>query len=273
MRCPRSSPPITGPCAVLLLVCSSSAIAGPPCDERQSSPGRMPEPVLGESITDIDASKAGELEVDLTASVGHSGGTRVWQGSVEVESRVTNRLGLEIELGHSFASVPEPGLVLRLAASWSLVHLDGIGFHGQAELSARLAGQIEEGPNLGEPRLPYSAGFRFGLDRNWYTLRLGIGAATGEAPSAHAIPAWASATVLFNFGRSRWGSLGLDSAADWTRPNPFTLAPTFILNGHGLHIPGTVAVVGLYGIPGGNQDAWFGLLVRVIADFDLAGGD
>src|SRR6516165_9498881 len=169
MRCPRSSPPITGPCAVLLLVCSSSAIAGPPCDERQSSPGRMPEPVLGESITDIDASKAGELEVDLTASVGHSGGTRVWQGSVEVESRVTNRLGLEIELGHSFASVPEPGLVLRLAASWSLVHLDGIGFHGQAELSARLAGQIEVSPDF-----PTQQGFGSALTATGIHFGLGL---------------------------------------------------------------------------------------------------
>jgi len=230
----------------------------------------MPEPVLSESVTDIDGSRAGELEVDLTGFGGHGGDAHLWQGTLEVETRVTDHLGLAVEFGYSWASTPESGPGLRVAASWSLLHNFEIGLHGQVELSARFVGQVENGPNLGDSRLPFSGAFRLGLDRQWWTLRLGVGAATGGAPSAHAIPAFASVTVFLNFGEGRWCSLGLDSLADWTRPNPFTVAPTLLLNGNPIHLPWKIGVVALYGPSGGGQPSWFGLVVRLIGDFDFA---
>src|SRR5262249_17481587 len=108
----------------------------------------------------------------------------LWQGTLEVESRVTDHLGLAVELGYSWASTSESGPELRAAASWSVLHNFEIGLHGQVELSVRFVGQVENGPNLGDSRLPFSAAFRLGLDRQWWTLRLGVGAATGGAPSA-----------------------------------------------------------------------------------------
>ncbi len=83
---------------------------------------------------------------------------------------------------------------------------------------------------------------------------------------------WASTTAFLNFGRGRWISLGLDGEADWTRTNSFTVAPTLVLNGDILHIPGKVALVAPYGFPAGTGEPWFGLLLRVIGEFDFAAG-
>ena len=231
----------------------------------------MPEPVLGESVTDIDGIEAGEVEVDLTAVLGRTGGTNLWQTSVEIESRVIDRLGLELEMGYSgsfTSNVPDEGFDLRVLASWSLLHDFENGLHAQVEIAGRFVGETEEGVNLGEPRLPYSAGFRVGLDRGRWTLRLGVGAAAGDS-SAHVIPAWVSATAFLNFGQGRWCSLGLDGEADWTRMNPFTIAPTLVVNGSVLHLPGKLAIVAPYGFPGGTQEAWLGLMVRIIGEFDF----
>jgi hypothetical protein len=257
---------------VLLLLCSSSGVAAPTERAERRKFGAMPEPVLGESITDIDGSEAGEVEVDLTGVVGRTGGTKLWQGSVEIEGRVTDRLGLAIEIGYARAfrgNLPEGELDIRLFASWSLLHDFERGLHAQAEIGWRVVGKIEDGANLGEPRLPFSAGFRVGLDRGWWSLRLGLGTA-GGGTSAHLIPAWASTTVFLNFGRGRWGSLGLDGEADWTRPNSFTVAPTLVFNGTALHLPGKVAIVTPYGFPAGSREPWFGLVLRVIGEFDFA---
>ncbi len=261
---------------VLLLLCSSPSVAAPTEREERRKFGAMPEPVLGESITDIDGSEAGEVEVDLTALVGRTGGTNLWQGSIEIESRVTDHLGLELEIAYSGAftsNLPERSTDLRLLASWSLLHDFDRGLHAQAEIAWRFVGEIEDGANLGEPRLPFSAGFRVGLDRGWWTLRLGLGAAAGRGGSAHLIPVWASTTAFLNFGRGRWASLGLDGEADWTRTNPFTVAPTLVFNGSVVHIPGKVAIVAPYGFPAGSREPWFGLMLRVIGEFDFGARD
>ena len=62
----------------------------------------MPEPVLEESITDIDRDEAGELEADAIAGGTRSGdGVRRWQSSVEVEWAATRDLGVALESGAS----------------------------------------------------------------------------------------------------------------------------------------------------------------------------
>src|SRR5207245_9399025 len=67
-----------------------------------SSPvrARMPEPLLTESITDLDGALAGEVEIDVSASVlRRATGPGQWQSSVEVEWRAVERLGLALERG------------------------------------------------------------------------------------------------------------------------------------------------------------------------------
>ncbi len=253
---------------VLLCFCDAGALANSREDPRRLGP--MPEPVLGESVTDIDGTQAGELEVDLTALVGRGSS---WAASVAIETRVLDWLGLEAELGYSRLSTAgqlDRELELRLLACLSLFHDFERGLHGQVEIGGRLFGDPDLGPNLGEPRAPISTGVRLGLDRRWWTLRLGLGAALGSG-SAHEIPAWASATAFLNLGRDRWTSLGLDGEADWSRRNPFTLAPTLLVDGRILHWPGRLAVVAPYGFATGGADAWFGLVLRLIGEFDVGG--
>lgn len=270
-RVPARAP---GICAIrwcaLLLLCSSFAGAFAQSREDPRRWGPMPEPVLGESVADIDGSYAGELEVDVTALVGRQSS---WAGAVAIEARVLDWLGLEAEAEYSRAPAASEGEVeLRVLGSLSFLHDFERGLHGQVEIGGRLTAEPEQGPNLGEPRAPISSGVRLGLDQRWWTLRLGLGAAFGS-DSAHAVPAWASATAFLNLGRDRWASLGLDGEADWTRGNPFTLAPTLLLDARTLHWPVRLALVTPYGFAGGGAEAWFGLVVRLIGEFDIGAGD
>src|SRR2546425_5121584 len=61
---------------------------------------KMPEPLLTESITDLDGARAGEVEVDVNGLVlRRTSAVRQWQTSVEVEWRALERLGLALDLG------------------------------------------------------------------------------------------------------------------------------------------------------------------------------
>jgi len=255
-------------CALLLLCSSFAGAIAQSRDPRKWGP--MPEPVLGESVADIDGSYAGELEVDVTALVGRQSS---WASAVAIEARVLDWLGLEAEVEYSQAPAASEGEVeLRVSGSVSFLHDFERGLHGQVEIGGRLTAEPEQGPNLGEPRAPISSGVRLGLDQRWWTLRLGLGVAFGSE-SAHAVPAWASATAFLNLGRDRWASLGLDGEADWTRRNPFTLAPTLLLDARTLRWPVRLAIVTPYGFAGGGAEAWFGLMVRLIGEFDIGGVD
>jgi hypothetical protein len=51
------------------------------------------------------------------------------------------------------------------------------------------------------------------------------------------------------------------------------VAPTLVFNGSVVHIPGKVAIVAPYGFPAGSREPWFGLVLRVIGEFDFGAGD
>lgn len=59
--------------------------------------GEMPEPILVESITDLDTQRAGELELEVGTSTLSKHGS--WATRLEAEWRVTGRLGLMLEAG------------------------------------------------------------------------------------------------------------------------------------------------------------------------------
>jgi hypothetical protein len=95
----------------------------------------MPEPLIGESVTDIDSLDAGELELDLTETTlrrtpSETGGMMT---SLETEWRATKNLGLSAELATSSDETVE----FSGTASWSLVHDLQRGFHLQAEIGIR----------------------------------------------------------------------------------------------------------------------------------------
>src|SRR5260370_30376570 len=118
---------------------------GLPARAAEGQPGKtpMPEPLIGESITDLDRSEAGELEIDFTVVARR---TRlptlsVGSGAIELEWGVTRDLGLAVEVGISKGLGPDSALVsfepgLRVAAAGGLIHDFARDIHLHLESSA-----------------------------------------------------------------------------------------------------------------------------------------
>lgn len=75
----------------------------------------MPEPLLGETLTDLNSDEAGELELEGTGVVllPGEGDSPEWAGALEAEWRVTERLGLGLArpppAGGARRARPPPG--------------------------------------------------------------------------------------------------------------------------------------------------------------------
>jgi hypothetical protein len=209
---------------------------------------RMPEPLIGESITDLDRAQAGELELDLTGALRPSTATStaLWAGSLEAEWGATERLGLALELGLSNAGEgggsrgsTEPSL--RAAASWALLHDSALDLHLQAEATVRLLresdAEVGRLVDPGNSLLPVSFGFRGGIRQSIWTIRGAIGGAAG-GHSSHLVPLRGDLAL---FGEFRCGGpcgfAGLELDADWSWRDPFVLAPTLVLDGARFHLP------------------------------------
>jgi len=236
------------------------------------SRARMPEPLLTESITDLDGTRAGELEIDVSGSVlRRSTGTGQWQSSVEVEWRALERLGLALDLGvgRVLDSATSPVLSVRPAASWVLTHSQPLDWHLMAEVSARISGDsAEDVQDPGEPAMPLSGGLRFGIRSGWLTLRTFLGAGAGSH-SAHAVPLRAQAAVLAEFGgKGRPGFAGFEMDSDWARRTPLTLAANLILRGDPLHVPFDLGIAVPWTPQSRYGDASIGVLVRFILELD-----
>ena len=239
-----------------------------------SSPvrARMPEPLLTESITDLDGALAGEVEIDVSASVLRgTTGPGQWQSSVEVEWRALERLGLALELGvgRVLDSAMSTVISVRPAASWVLMHSQPLDCHLMAELSGRISRDgTEDLQDPGEGALPLSGGLRFGIRNGWLTVRTFLGAGAGSH-SAHAVPLRAQAAVLAELGgKGRLGFAGFEVDTDWARRTPLTVAANLILRGGTLHVPFDLGIAVPWTPQSRYGDGSVGVLVRLILEFD-----
>jgi hypothetical protein len=233
---------------------------------------KMPEPLLTESITDLDGSEAGEVEIDVNGSaLRRTIGVRQWQGSVEVEWRALERLGFSLDLGvgRVLDGAARPVMSVRPAASWVLMHWQPLDFHVMAEVSARISQDAtEDVQDPGDGALPFSGGFRFGIRQGWLTVRTFLGAGAG-GHSAHAVPLRAQAAVLAEFGREgRLGFAGFEIDADWARRTSLTVAPNLILRGAHLHVPFDLGIAVPWTPQSRYGDASLGVLLRLILEID-----
>jgi len=144
---------------------------------------KMPEPLLTESITDLDGARAGKVEVDVNGLVlRRTSAVRQWQTSVEVEWRALERLGLALDLGvgRVLDGATSPAIGVRPAANWVLTHSPPLDFHLMAEVSARISHDATENvQDPGEGAPPFSGGVRFGIRHRWLTVRTFLGAGAG----------------------------------------------------------------------------------------------
>jgi hypothetical protein len=210
----------------------------------QTKRSKMPEPLIGESITDLDRVEAGELEVDLTTLVRGSSalGPGSWISSLEAEWGVTRRLGLAIEVGlaksfslDSTSTSVQPEV--RLAASWALLHDLARDIHLQAEASQFFGESESQAIEPGESALPFAFGLRGGVRRGRWTVRAALGGAIGSG-SAHRLPVRAELALFAEFGAGRsLGFAGVELDGDWARRDPLLLAPTFLIDGARFGLP------------------------------------
>ena len=209
---------------------------------------KLPEPIVGESITDIDGEEAGELETDLTLGLlfpvrggPARGRPREWASSVEAEWRANEKLGLSVDLGLAGVFGPGPDdptlrvAGVRFGLSWALVTSFRHEFFLQAQLSLRpFAGLFPEvGLELGEPALPYALRVQGAWRRGPFNLRATLGGSYGPASDDRGAPILASLAALFEFGKrvgdGRRGVLALEADYDGARRAPLCLIPEAIL--------------------------------------------
>lgn len=205
----------------LVLLASRGAAKDGGAGERKPT---IPEPLVAESITNIEGTEAGELELDVVALLLRhaSGGTASWLG-VEAEWRATRHLGLAVEAAVSRAASDEPALgQVRAGLAWSLFHDFARDLHVQAEATGRFGGNEKEraGGPLELP-YPYSAGVRAALRSGPLTLRAGTGAAFGGGASL-----FAHLAAFHTFGDSSLhGFAGLEVNANLGAGAPLSFVP------------------------------------------------
>jgi hypothetical protein len=239
-------------CAVSVLPVASAAFAD---DTVAGGRPPMPEAVFTETVTDIDGSEAGELEVEVSASRMRAtmGMAATMQGSAEVEWLVTRRLGVRFETAYARSTFDtgadlRSGLGASGAASWKILQDFRDDFHLQAELGARLpwdeltaSALAVQAVSPGEPALPLTLDLRSALRAGWLVVRGGVGVEAGGT-SAHA-PARASVALLSGFGLSdRFGFWGFELDADGARSTPALLAFDLVPNLSPLGIPFRLAL-------------------------------
>ncbi len=215
---------------------------------------KMPEPLIGESVTDIDSTEAGELEVDATGVLRRPGGS--WSTGLEIEWRVLSRLGVSLEGAASREDAGETGTELRPSLAFVLLHDQARDFHLMIDATARLFENDVAMPELGEPALPVAFSLRGGIRRSWFTLRGALGAGAG-GHSAHVVPLRAEAATLLEVP---FGFCGVEAMADLARSSPWMLAPEAVL--------GTGAVQIGAALPWEPGTGRFGALVRLIWEVD-----
>jgi hypothetical protein len=223
---------------VVLIACatevvSSSAAADEP-DERQYAP--IPEPIFTETVTDIDGSERGEVELEANGAVLRAlrGGAYALDASVEVEWIVLPRLGVRIE--PSMASdrddgLSAPGVSFGVSGGAALKLLQDFDrqLFVDAELLARLPWDEAAIVQPGDPALPLAADLRAGWRRGPVTLRWGAGYG-GFGDAVH-LPLRGSVAVLAPFESSgRFGFWGVEVDADGARTAPVVAALNVVPN-------------------------------------------
>lgn len=231
----------------------------------------LPESLLTESATDVDAESAGETEWEANlATVGaRAGGARATLTSIEVEWRVLREVGVRLEPGYTRLLETGGGAARDLfgvagSVALGLFHDYPRDEHVQLELS----GRTPEAGNAvvfepGEPELPVALDVVSAVRRGRWTLRLTAGAEAGGA-FAHA-PLHTDMALLTPFTNDeRFGFFGVEVRADWARAAPLVVAPDLaaVMAPLGLPLAFTIALPVNVGAAGTQTS--YGLFMRVM---------
>src|SRR5579863_415790 len=245
------------PTILLLLLAAEAPPERPP----------IPEPILMETITDIDAPEAGEIEVEFNSSYLRSrrGGAYELELGPEIEWLSTNRLGTMLELFGGREAAADAPSANRFGAtaglSWKLLHAFDHDFHLQAEVRGRYPADLSTA-DPGESSLPLSIDLLSALRLGRWTIRNSIGVSVGHAP-AH-VPLRGSAVLLSGFGGSqRNGFWGFEATADGAKVAPFALALDLVPDLTPAGLPFRIGLVGSYSFGAPATVPSWGVFIRV----------
>ncbi len=227
----------------------------------------LPEAVLTESATDIDAVERGELEWELNLSVlgAREGGARSVTSTLELEWRLLDELGLRLEptldyVSDGVVASTEPGFAGALA--FGLFHDFERDTHLQFELLAHTRESASHAFETSDAELPGAADLVAATRRGRLTLRATAGA-EAFGSFAHA-PLHTDLALLTGFLRNeQYGFVALDVRADWARRAPFVIAPEFVADGAPLGIPLRLSVALPLNVGARATAESFGLLLRL----------
>jgi hypothetical protein len=227
----------------------------------------LPEAVLTESATDIDAPAAGELEWEANAQVlgARQGGARTTTLSLEVEWRVLRELGLRLEPSFEQSSnTAEAGRGGGMAGAlaFGLFHDFPRDEHVQLELLAHTLDPAAHDFETSDAELPGAADLVAAIRRGRFTLRGTVGAEAFGA-FAHA-PVHTDLALLTGFlPNERYGFMALDVRADWARQAPLVVAPEFVADGASLGLPLLLSAALPFNIGARATNESFGILLRL----------
>jgi hypothetical protein len=230
----------------------------------------LPESILTESTTDVDAHEAGEFELESNfASAGEArGGTQATTIDLELELRILSFLGARVEPSWTHATYSDDGRDKGFGISGGvavgLLHDWAHDAHLQFEFAARRNSLDDaRAVELGETVLPYEPQLLGAWRLARFTFRGSIGAELGPGTVAHA-PLDFEASVLTGFDRdARIGFVGLEGDVDLARIAPLMFAPDLVASLVPLDLPLQVGVAVPWFVGSPTRRANVGVLLRL----------
>jgi len=251
--------------AVLPIVLSVSWCVAPPA--RGAEPRPLPEAMLTESATDVDAREAGELEWEANASVfgAHRGGARVTATSLELEWRALREVGFRVEPLFESAtdgSESENNLGFAGAVAFGLFHDFARDAHVQLEILGHTVDRATHDFEPSDAELPAAADLVTAIRRRRFTLRGTVGA-EAFGTSAHA-PLHTDLALLTGLREDeRYGFAALEVRADFARAAPFVVAPEIVADASALGLPLRLGTSLPFNVGARATAASFGVLIRL----------
>jgi hypothetical protein len=231
----------------------------------------MSEPVLAETITDIDGTEAGEMEIEAYASTlrSRSGGAFDLQLGPELELLLPYRVGIKVEpffeRAASAGATPSNSGGVGGGVSWKLLQDFEHDVHVQAEASGVYPAETSRTVQPGESPLPFTFDLRSGFRRDFLTLRSSVGLAAGGT-SAH-VPLRGSGAVLMDLESSgRFGFWGVEVEADGARPNPVVVALDLVPNLTPAGLPFALGFVLPYSVGADGHAPSYGFFLRLFIE-------
>jgi hypothetical protein len=197
-------------------------------------PPPIPEPLLTETVTDIDGAEAGEVEIEVNGSSIRAlrGGAYSVDGSLEIEWLVLRRLGVRIEPTLSRDADGAPATTsggVSGGVSWKLFQDFERRLHLDVEALGRAPWDASPIVQPGDPALPLALDLRGAWQPGAVSLRWSAGA--GAFGSPEHVPLRGSVAVLAPFeGSGRFGFWGVELDADGARHAPAVVALEFVPN-------------------------------------------